>query len=1141
MAARGCYFFLFPTLYLISFSIAIGFNNITTDQSTLVVFKSHITSDTYNVLAENWSTTTSVCEWIGVTCGSRNHRVTGLNISNMGLTGTIPAHLGNLSFLVYLDMSSNNFHGNLPDELSRLHRLRVINLNSNSFNALIPPWLGFLPQLRVLSLQENNFTGFIPSSLSNISKLEFLELSSNLLQGKIPEEIGNLSNLKGFVAADNKLTGPIPLPIFNISSLETISFSTNKLYGNLGTNICRNPSNLRTLYLSSNELSGPLPFSLSHCSQLQALSLAYNKFNGAIPSGIANLRMLEILNLGHNNLGGPIPEEIGNLCELKRLSIGNNNISGSIPLTMFNISSLQYMDLGNNSLFGILPLTNIFIFFFPCIFILLAGLIPQQITSLYKLEVLRLDYNSLSGSIPVGIFNISSLQSIVLACNNLSGTLPSTMGHKLPNLEILYLHRNSLTGQIPESISNSSKLTILSLNSNKFSGPIPDSLGNLRFLSCLHLFGNSLTSDSSKELSFITSLISCQYLRDVNIADNPLHGVLPASIGNLSTSLEKIYASSCRIKGNIPNEIGNLSHLMTLDLTDNELSGFIPKTFQGLQSLQGLSLGNNKISGSFPSSLCYLHKLSSLNLSQNEISGPILDCMGNLTSLREIDLASNKLTSSIPFSLWNLNDLLSLPQEVENLKVAIYIDLSRNRFTGVIPNISGGMQYLIKFSLASNNFQGSIPQSFGKMISLEWLDLSNNNLSGEIPKVLERLQFLKYFNVSFNKLRGEIPSGGPFKYFTYLFFVSNEALCGAPQLHVPPCRNTSSHKLRTRRIVLVISVIITSLILTMILVFSWIMRHKRKEVPFQADLFHNTTAGRFSYKQIQQATDAFSQGNLLGTGSFGAVYRATFEKGMVFAVKVFNLPLEDASKSFKTECEMLSNLRHRNLTKVISACCNLDFKALVLEYMQNGSLEGWLYSDVHFLDIMQRLDIMIDVASALEYLHHGYPTPVIHCDLKPSNILLDNDMVGHVSDFGITKLLGEEESKVHTKTLATLGYIAPEYGTEGIVSRASDVYSYGILLMETFTRRRPSDNMFAGDLSLRSWINATLPNGLRQVVDSNLMRAEETHFTEKLQCVSWIIDLALNCTVQSPRDRMNMKDVLTTLKKIKLHFIAILQ
>lgn len=164
---------------------------------------------------------------------------------------------------------------------------------------------------------------------------------------------------------------------------------------------------------------------------------------------------------------------------------------------------------------------------------------------------------------------------------------------------------------------------------------------------------------------------------------------------------------------------------------------------------------------------------------------------------------------------------------------------------------------------------------------------------------------------------------------------------------------------------------------------------------------------------------------MLGTGGFGSVFKGTLSDGTNVPIKVFNLQLEKAFKSFESECKVLCNIRHWNLVKIFSSCCNTDFKALVLEFMPNGNLENWLYSHNNFLNILQRLDIMIDVASAFEYLHHGHSTPVVHCDLKPSNILLDENMVAHVSDFGIAKLRGDEFSMTQTSTMATIGYMAP--------------------------------------------------------------------------------------------------------------------
>ncbi|PHT82696.1 hypothetical protein T459_11139 [Capsicum annuum] len=252
-------------------------------------------------------------------------------------------------------------------------------------------------------------------------------------------------------------------------------------------------------------------------------------------------------------------------------------------------------------------------------------------------------------------------------------------------------------------------------------------------------------------------------------------------------------------------------------------------------------------------------------------------------------------------------------------------------------------------------------------------------------------------------------------------------------------------------------------------------------------------------------------------------------------IKVFNLQLDVAFKSFDTECEVLRNLRHRNLAKVITTCSNLDFKSLVLEYMPNGSLDKYLYSH-YFLDIRQRLSIMLDVACALEYLHHGFLSAVIHCHLKPSNVLLDEDMVAHLSNFGISKLLGEDQGDLYTKTLATLGYIAPEYGLEGLVSTKCDVYSYGVMLLEIFTRRKP--NEFDGDLSLKQWVSYSLLRAVMEVVDGNLVTQTGSHLQMELDVVASIMKVALDCCAESPVRRTNMKDVVGILQKINIQLLA---
>ncbi|GLT44735.1 hypothetical protein SLA2020_186170 [Shorea laevis] len=365
--------------------------------------------------------------------------------------------------------------------------------------------------------------------------------------------------------------------------------------------------------------------------------------------------------------------------------------------------------------------------------------------------------------------------------------------------------------------------------------------------------------------------------------------------------------------------------------------------------------------------------------------------------------------------------------------------------------------------------------------------------------------------------------------------MGNTALCGLPRFQVPPCK--SRKKSIQVQIKLVSPLVATTVLILflVIIIFKRLRKSKAKSTD-EETLLSLAKWKRISYQELQHATEKFNERNLLGTGSFGSVYNGTLLGGMNVAIKVFNLQVKGVLKSFDTECEVLCSFHLRNLVKLISSCCNKDFKALVLEFMPNGTLEKWLYSDRCCLNVLQRLDIMIDVASALEYLHHGNSVPIVHCDLKPSNVLLDKDMVAHVGDFGLTKVLGEGESVMQTMQIATIGYMAPKYGSLGMVSTKGHVYSYGILVMETFTRRKPTDKMFIGEMSLKAWVNESLSCSATEVVDANLMEEEE-HFIAKVNCVSSVLEVAFNCCTEAPKVRRNMMDVVVMLKKIKNQYL----
>ncbi|CAL5020726.1 unnamed protein product [Urochloa decumbens] len=892
-----------------------------------------------------------------------------------------------------------------------------------------------------------------------------------------------------------------------------------------------NLSFIRILDVGSNQLSGEIPPELGHLGRLQELNLSMNSLEGNIPSVLGLCSKLDILGLKNDHLQGEIPVEFGNLKDLVILNLYANYLSEELPSVLGNMSSIQRLNLGNNKF---------------------TGPIPLSLSHLSGLSLLVLESNNLSGAIPSAIWNISSLIYFSVAVNALSGTIPPNALSNLPYLQILLLSTNRFHGHIPTSLANASNLRYFEILNKKFSGLVPLEIGLLQGLQSLSLAKNLLEANKTKDWNFMTALANCSQLLYLQLDYNRFRGTIPSSVSNLSTSLQYLTLSNNEVSGVIPERIGEVVGIQVFALEYNYLTGTLPYSLSKLGSLVELSLTGNGLSGHIDLAIGNFTLLNYLYLRENFFIGSIPSILGNFSSLLEIDLARNDFTGTIPGNLFNIPTLShyvdlsynqlegAIPPEVGNLKSVTALSANSNRLSGEIPATLGKCQLLENLQLQNNFFEGSIPSLLSRLKGLETLDLSSNNLSGQIPMLFENLTALHYLNLSFNDLVGEVPTGGIFANATAVSVQGNPKLCGGIQnIHLPRCSFESSKKKHKFPVVPVILSLVGlgALVLLLLLVYFLFTKH-RKRLANGPSASSSLESPLFSYSQLLKATDSFSTANLLGTGTFGSVYRGKIdgETEYFVAVKVLKLQTPGALKSFAAECEAMRNLRHRNLVK----------------FMPNGSLENWLHPNSNsetehiYLNLHQRLSILLDVAYALDHLHFHAAVPVVHCDIKPSNVLLDADMVAHVGDFGLARILVEGCSSFQPSTSSmgfrgTIGYAPPEYGAGNVVSTEGDIYSCGILIIEMITGRRPIDNAFDGILGLRNHVEMALNNNVMSVVDVELVTENGNERTTvggssskiKVNSLMSLLKLALLCSVETPSRRASTEAIVKELQVIK--------
>nr|ABN10014.1 Xa21-like protein [Triticum turgidum] len=830
-------------------------------------------------------------------------------------------------------------------------------------------------------------------------------------------------------------------------------------------------------------------------------------------------------------------------------SISSNYVHGQIPPWLGNWTALKHLDLAEN---------------------MMSGPVPPALSKLVNLQYLDLAINNLHGLIPPVLFNMSSLDFLNFGSNQLSGSLPQDIGSILPKLRVFSVFYNKFEGQIPASLSNISCLEQIFLHGNIFHGRIPSNIGQNGYLSVFVVGNNELQATGSRDWDFLTSLANCSSLFIVDLQLNNLSGILPNSIGNPSQKLETLQVGGNQISGHIPTGIGRYYKLTMLEFADNLFTGTIPSDIGKLSNLRKLFLFQNRYHGEIPLSLGNMSQLNKLTLSDNNLEGSIPATIGNLTELILLDLSFNPLSGKIPEEVISIsslavflnlsNNLLDglISPHVGQLASLAIIDFSWNKLSGAIPNTLGSCAELQFLYLQGNLLNGEIPKELMALRGLEELDLSNNNLSGPVPEFLERFQLLKNLNLSFNHLSGPVPYKGIFSNPSTVSLTSNGMLCDGPVFfHFPACPYPVPDKPARHKLIHILVFTVAGafiLLCVSIAIRRYISKSRgdaRQGQENSPEMFQ-----RISYAELHLATDSFSVENLVGRGSFGSVYKGTFGSGAnlsTAAVKVLDVQQQGATRSFISECNALKRIRHRKLVKVITVCDSLDhsgsqFKALVLEFIPNGSLDKWLHpsTEGEFLtpNLMQRLNIALDVAEALEYLHHHIDPPIVHCDVKPSNVLLDDDMVAHLGDFGLSKIIRAEESRQSLADRSssvgikgTIGYLAPEYGMGTEISVEGDVYSYGVLLLEMLTRRRPTDPFFGDTTNLPKYVEMACPGNLLDIMDVNIRCNQEPQVTLELFAAP-VSRLGLACCRGSARQRIKMGAVVKELGAIKRIIMA---
>ncbi|KDP40604.1 hypothetical protein JCGZ_24603 [Jatropha curcas] len=981
-------------------------------------------------------------------------------------------------------------------------RVNRLLLPFRGLTGILSPSLANLTHLYHLNLSHNRLSGSLPTGLFSLNGLQILDLSYNRLDGELPGSDNNNTNIAIQIVdlSSNRFNGAIPSDSFlqAAANLSKLNVSHNSFVGQIPSNICSVSFRFMTI-----------------------LDFSNNDFSGNIPSAFGECSGLRIFSAGFNNLSGTIPEDIYKAVLLEKLSLPLNRLSGPISNALVNLNNLKVLDLYSNHL---------------------IGRIPWNIGRLYNLEQLQLHINNLTGSIPPTLMNCTKLVTLNLRVNLLEGELSAFNFSRFLQLSILDLGNNKFTGNLPTSLYLCSSLTAVRLAYNQLGGQILPEIQTLKSLSFLSVSYNNLNNLTGA----IQIMMGCKNLTTLILSVNFFNEKIPddKSIGHSDgfQNLQVLALGASGLSGQVPTWLSKLKNLEVLDLSVNQITGSIPSWLGSLSNLFYIDLSSNRLSGKLPKELAGLHTLASQG--DNELV--------------------NRSYLPLPVFAQPNNATYQQYNQLSSLPPAIY--LGNNCLIGDIPKEIGQLKFLHVVDLGNNNFSGNIPDEISNLTNLEKLDLSENHLSGEIPASLKGLHFLSSFNVANNSLHGPIPSGGQFDTFPSSSFAGNPGLCGS--ILQRSCSNTSGYvnhtvpckKVNTKFIIGLVLGTCSGTGLLIAVLALWILSKRRIIPGGDSDSIEMDAISSNSYSgfppnadkdtclvvlfpndnndtrdltiiELLKATDNFNQANIVGCGGFGLVYKATLANGTKLAIKKLSGDIGPMEREFKAEVEALSTAWHENLVSLQGYCVYQGFRLLIYSYMENGSLDYWLHEKADGasqLDWPTRLKIARGASCGLAYMHQICEPHIVHRDIKSSNILLDEKFEAHVADFGLSRLILPYHTHVTTELVGTLGYIPPEYGQAWIATLRGDMYSFGVVMLELLSGKRPVE-VFRPKMSreLVGWVQQMRREGKQEQVFDPLLRGKGFD-VEMLQ----VLDVACMCVNQNPFKRPTIKEVVDWLENV---------